>query len=230
MKLSVNLYQSSLQPVKVPVGLLLLLRVLLGLTLVLALLWSGLQWQQQQQQQQLAAQQQEQQSTLQQLDILQQTLVQRQPSAELTRQAQQIQQSIQQKEQLLAYLRQQNNGQAPAYAAVMAHLAAIDPAGLWLTGFSLGRNLQFQGVVRDSQLLPSWLKALGQQPQLQGLTLAKIQLSPMRLGQESTETTQDQTNQLPKTEWLTFDVNTAAWQSTVTPLPAVAASPADGGQ
>jgi Tfp pilus assembly protein PilN len=234
MKLRVNLYQSTLQPVKVPAGLLLLLRVLLGLTMLLALLWSLLQWQLQQQQQQLAVQQQEQQSSLQQLEILQQTLVQRQPSVELTRQAQQIQQSIQQKQQLLAYLRQQNNGQAPAYAAVMAHLAAIDPAGLWLTRFSLGSSLQFQGVVRDSQLLPVWLQALGQQPQLQGLTLATVRLNPLRTGQQTAVQQSDSTRAASDTEWLEFEVSTAAepaavvdaMRSVAAPLPPITSTPA----
>jgi Tfp pilus assembly protein PilN len=233
MKLRVNLYQSTLQPVKVPAGLLLLLRVLLGLTMLLALLWSLLQWQLQQQQQQLALQQQEQQSSLQQLEILQQTLVQRQPSVELTRQAQQIQQSIQQKQQLLAYLRQQNNGQAPAYAAVMAHLAAIDPTGLWLTRFSLGSSLQFQGVVRDSQQLPLWLQALGQQPQLQGLTLATVRLNPLRTGALTTSQQSDSTAASSPPEWLEFEVSTAAepaavvdaMRSVAAPLPPMTSTP-----
>ncbi len=197
MKRRVNLYQTVLQPVREQAGLALLLRVLLLLSLLLAGAWSWLQWQQQQQQQQLTLLQQEQQSSLQQLEILQQTLAQRQPSAELRRQAEQLQQSISQKQQLLTYLQQQSNSKAPAYAAVMAHLAQIDRAGLWLTGFSLGDNLEFHGVVRQSQLLPLWLQALGQQPQLQGLTLATVRLSPLQ-------------SAAAEPGWLTFIISTAA--------------------
>ncbi len=222
MKRRVNLYQTVLQPVREQAGLPLLLRVLLLLSLLLAGAWSWLQWQQQQQQQQLTLLQQEQQSSLQQLEILQKTLAQRQPSAELRRQAAQLQQSISQKQQLLAYLQQQNNTKAPAYAAVMAHLAQIDPAGLWLTGFSLGDSLEFHGVVRQSQLLPLWLQALGQQPQLQGLTLATVRLSPLQTPTAAASPASAAPAQVTATEpgWLTFVIRTAA----------TAAEPQSGGR
>lgn len=212
MKRRVNLYQTVLQPVREQAGLALLLRVLLLLSLLLAGAWSWLQWQQQQQQQQLTLLQQEQQSSLQQLEILQQTLAQRQPSAELRRQAEQLQQSISQKQQLLTYLQQQSNSKAPAYAAVMAHLAQIDRAGLWLTGFSLGDNLEFHGVVRQSQLLPLWLQALGQQPQLQGLTLATVRLSPLQSAAAVASEAAAMSPQSAAAEpgWLTFIISTAA--------------------
>lgn len=215
MKRRVNLYQTVLQPVQEKAGLALLLRMLLLVLLLLAGIWSWLQWQQQQQQQQLALLQQEQQSSLQQLEVLQQTLAQRQPSAELRRQAEQLQRSISQKQQLLAYLQQQNNGQAPTYAAVMAHLAQIDPTGLWLTGFSLGEHLYFHGVVRQSQLLPRWMQALGQHPQLQGLTLATVRLTPLQNTSAVVSDTDAISIQDAAAEqgWLSFVISTAATEA-----------------
>lgn len=212
MKRRVNLYQTVLQPVQEKAGLALLLRVLLLLSLLLAAAFSLLQWQQQQQQQQLNLLQQEQQSSLQQLETLQQTLAQRQPSTELRRQAEQLQQSISQKQQLLTYLQQQQQTKAPAYAAVMAHLAQIDPVGLWLTGFSLGEQYHFHGVVRQSQLLPRWMQALGQHPQLQGLTLATVRLSPLRSATAAVSNAVERPLQDTTAEpgWLTFVISTAA--------------------
>lgn len=212
MKRRVNLYQTVLQPVQEKAGLSLLLRVLLLLSLLLAGAWSLLQWQQQQQQQQLSLLQQEQQSSLQQLEVLQQTLAQRQPSTDLRQQAAQLQQSISQKQQLLTYLQQQQQTKAPAYAAVMAHLARIDPAGLWLTDFSLGEHLHFHGVVRQSQLLPRWMQALGQHPQLQGLTLATVRLTPQQnaAAVASEATAMSPQDAAAEQGWLTFVISTAA--------------------
>lgn len=199
MKLRVNLYQAGLQPIKVAASLPLLLR-LIGIVLMSLLAsWGWLQQQSSVLQQQVSTLQQQQQSQLQQLENLQQALAQRQPSVGLTEQAQHLQQSIRQKQQLLAHLTQQQSEQAPSFAAILQHLALIDPKGFWLTEFQLGADVRFKGVVQQSQQLPDWLTALGKHPHLQGLTMQHLQVQP-----------------LPNTTWLQFDMSTVSVESSVT--------------
>lgn len=182
MKLRVNLYQADLQPRFDKMTLSQLGRAAM-LVSVLLLLAAGLTYQQLsavRTEQQLVQQQQQQ--KMQELEIYQQTLSNRQPSAQLQQQATLLQQSIAQKQQLLSYLQQESSKAPPRYAGVMQHLDAIDPTGLWLTGFSLGTIQRFDGIATAGELLPEWLKALGAAPGLQGLHFSSVKMEPVHAG------------------------------------------------
>lgn len=182
MKLRVNLYQADLQPRFDKMTLNQLGRAVIWVSALL-LLAGGWAYQQvaAAKAQQQSVQQQQQQKT-QELETYQQALANRQPSAQLQQQAAVVQQSILQKQQLLSYLQHETSKAPPRYAAVMQHLDAIDPKGLWLTGFSLGTMQRFDGIAAEAGLLPEWLKALGAAPGLQGLHFSSVKVEPLGEG------------------------------------------------
>ncbi len=179
MKLRINLYQPALQPrlEKMPLNQVVWLVGLVLVLLTLGGLWNYQQLLQQRQQADLVGQQV--QSKLKELEVYQLSLAGRQPSAALQQQAQNLQQSISQKQQLLSYLKQEISKTPPQYSQVLSHLAAIDLPGIWLTSFQLGQQQQFRGVVKDSQLLPQWLQALGKNTLLQGQSFDGVKLQPL---------------------------------------------------
>ena len=194
MKLRVNLYQADLQPRFDKMTLSQLGRAFIWVSALL-LLAGGWAYQQvaAAKAQQQSVQQQQQQKT-QELETYQQALANRQPSAQLQQQAALLQQSISQKQQLLSYLQHETSKAPPRYAAVMQHLDAIDPKGLWLTGFSLGTIQRFDGIAAEAGLLPEWLKALGAAPGLQGLHFSSVKVEPFGEGRGE-EGDQDQIDQ-----------------------------------
>lgn len=225
MKLRVNLYQTVLQPrlEKMPLNQVVWLVGAVLVLLTLGGLWNYQQLLQQRQQADLVGKQV--QNKLKELEVYQLSLAGRQPSAALQQQAQQLQQSIAQKQQLLTYLRQEINKTPPQYSQVLSHLAAIDLPGIWLTSFQLGQQQQFNGVVKNSQLLPRWLQALGKNALLQGQSFDGVKLQP-----------------LAPAPYLSFEVSArpallvedALLQASLTLPPAVTeqtpATPASGGQ
>ena len=229
MKLRVNLYQAVLHPRLEKMTLNHSACSLSGalLEITLGSLWSYQQLLQQRQQAELVTKQV--QSKLQELEIYQQSLSGRQPAMNLQQQAQQLQLSLTQKQQLLGYLRQEISQSPPQYSEVLSHLAAIDLPGIWLTSFQLGQQQQFQGVVKNSQLLPQWLQALGKNASLQGQSFDAVKLQP-----------------LPQAPYLSFEVSArkaedsddalllepavVAPSVTQEPVAAPAAVPASGGQ
>lgn len=225
MKLRVNLYQTVLQPrlEKMPLTQVVWLVGAVLVVLTLGVLWNYQQLLQQRQQAELVGQQV--QSKLKELEIYQQSLAGRQPSALLQQQAKTLQQSISQKQQLLSYLKQEISQTPPQYSQVLSHLAAIDLPGIWLTHFVLGQQQQFSGVVKDSQLLPQWLQALGKNALLQGQSFDGVKLQP-----------------LVQAPYLSFDVSArpvivaedtllqAPVSAPAAAQPAAAVTPASGGQ
>jgi len=179
MKLRINLYQPALQPrlEKMPLNQVLRLVSFVLVLMTFGGLWNYQQVLQQRQQADLVGKQL--QSKLKELEVYQLSLVGRQPSVILQQQAQQLQQSIGQKQQLLNYLKQEISKTPPQYSQVLQHLAAIDLPGIWLTSFQLGQQQQFSGVVKDSQLLPQWLQALGKNTLMQGQGFDGVQLQPL---------------------------------------------------
>lgn len=179
MKLRVNLYQAALKPrlEKMTFNQSAWLMALALVCITFAGLWSYQQLLQQRQQADAIGKQV--QSKLKELEIYQQSLAGRQPAAQLQQQAAQLQQSIAQKQQLLSYLKQEISQTPPHYSQVMSHLAAIDLPGIWLTSFQLGLQQQFQGVVKNSALLPQWLQALGKNDLLQGQSFDAVKLQPL---------------------------------------------------
>ena len=179
MKLRVNLYQAVLQPrlEKMPLKQVVWLVGVVLVLVALGGLWTYQQLLEQRQQADLVGKQV--QHKLTELEAYQLSLSGRQPSAMLQQQAQQLQQSISQKQQLLSYLNQEISQTPPQYSQVLSHLAAIDLPGIWLSGFQLGQQQQFSGVVKDSQLLPRWLQALGKNALLQGQRFDGVKLQPL---------------------------------------------------
>jgi hypothetical protein len=179
MKLRVNLYQAVLQPrlEKMPLKQVVWLVGVVLVLLALGGLWTYQQLLEQRQQADLVGKQV--QHKLTELEAYQLSLAGRQPSAVLQQQAQQLQQSISQKQQLLSYLNQEISKTPPQYSQVLSHLTAIDVPGIWLTSFQLGQQQQFSGVVKDSQLLPRWLQALGKNASLQGQSFDAVKLQPL---------------------------------------------------
>lgn len=179
MKLRVNLYQAVLQP-RLEKMTLNQSAWFIGMALMLVALgglWSYQLLSQQRQQADLVGKQV--QNKLKELEVYQQSLAGRQPAALLQQQANQLQHSIDQKRQLLSYLKQEISQTPPQYSQVLSHLAAIDLPGIWLTQFQLGQQQQFQGVVKNSQLLPQWLQALGKNALLQGQSFDGVKLQPL---------------------------------------------------
>ncbi|MCT6698316.1 PilN domain-containing protein [Rheinheimera sp. 4Y26] len=182
MKLRVNLYQAALQPRHDKMTLPELIRAT-SLVLLLLLVGGGFAYQQlSTARAQFELAQTQQQHKVKELELYQQALSARQPSAQLQQQASVLKQSIAQKQQLLGYLQQENNKTPPQYAKVMQHLSDIDPKGLWLTGFALGGSEQFEGITKDAELVPRWLTALGAAPGLQGLEFSLVKLEPVAEG------------------------------------------------
>lgn len=177
MKQRVNLYQPLLYPVTERLSL---QRLVSGWLLLVGILLSGwfwLQYQQQQLAEQLAVQQQQLDVQLQEVQLYQQALQQRQPAVELTKQYELLQHRVLQKQQLLGYLAQQQQQAGQLYSPVLAHLLQIDRRELWLTAFSLQQqHSSFSGISLQPDKVPLWLEDLRRLDYFKGQRFSEVNM------------------------------------------------------
>jgi len=177
MKQRVNLYQPLLYPVTERLSL---QRLVSGWLLLVGILLSGwfwLQYQQQQLAEQLAVQQQQLDVQLQEVQLYQQALQQRQPAVELTKQYELLQHRVRQKQQLLGYLAQQQQQAGQLYSPVLAHLLQIDRRELWLTAFSLQQqHSSFSGISLQPDKVPLWLEDLRRLDYFKGQRFSEVNM------------------------------------------------------
>lgn len=177
MKLRVNLYVQSLQPVKEKISLKLLVGSTFGLCAVLMAMGLIMNTQADSKQAELAVLQQQVKAQEQQLAQLQATVGNRQPSAELVRQRADLSQIIRQKQKLLQFVQGEQLKTSVKYSPVFKYLASIDPEGFWLDGFSLNASSsQFSGYVTEPELLPKWLNQLSGTAFFTGHTFSQFEI------------------------------------------------------
>ena len=180
MKQRINLYQLALQPQRQTMALPSLF-ALLALVLVISLLgWGGLQWQQEKQlhlnaqaEQQLTRQQQ-------QLELLQQALLQRQPSSALITERDVLKRRVEQQIALQHYLSAQQITADYAYSTVLQQLLATDINSVWLTHFKLRPgSSELKGLTIAPAEVPGWLESLRHFDSFQGQRFNELRLSQL---------------------------------------------------
>lgn len=87
---------------------------------------------------------------------------------------------LKQREDLLAVLRTGGLGNSEGFARYLAALARQPMAGVWLTGFTIGGDeaeLQLNGRVLHSDLVPAYLRALNKEEVMRGRRIAEMRLT-----------------------------------------------------
>jgi hypothetical protein len=177
MKQRINLYQTSLQPIKETLALSSLLASMSLVLLTSLVLWAGLQWQQRQQlqlntqvEQQLIRQQE-------QLGLLQQALLQRQPANALISERDQIKRRVEQQIALQQYLVTQQVQVEYAYSAVLQQFTVVDINSVWLTHFILRPDSsELQGLTTVPAAVPGWLESLRNVGYFKGQRFSELRL------------------------------------------------------
>jgi hypothetical protein len=177
MKQRINLYQTSLQPIKETLALSSLLASMSLVLLTSLVLWAGLQWQQRQQlqlntqvEQQLIRQQE-------QLGLLQQALLQRQPANALISERDQIKRRVEQQIALQQYLATQQVQVEYAYSAVLQQFKVVDINSVWLTHFILRPDSsELQGLTTVPAAVPGWLESLRNVGYFKGQRFSELRL------------------------------------------------------
>ncbi|MDX1539555.1 PilN domain-containing protein [Arsukibacterium sp.] len=161
MKQRINLYQAGLKPQQQTMALSSLF-VLIVLVLTISLLaWGGLQWQQRQQMQLNSQTEQDLKRQQDQLGLLQQALLQRQPSSILIAERDQLKRRVEQQIALQHYLAAQQLRPDYAYSVVLQQLDNADITSVWLTQFTLRPgSSELQGLTLTPAAVPGWLESL----------------------------------------------------------------------
>lgn len=161
MKQRINLYQAGLKPQQQTMALSSLF-VLIVLVLTISLLaWGGLQWQQRQQMQLNSQTEQDLKRQQDQLGLLQQALLQRQPSSILIAERDQLKRRVEQQIALQHYLAAQQLRPDYAYSVVLQQLVNADITSVWLTQFTLRPgSSELQGLTLTPAAVPGWLESL----------------------------------------------------------------------
>jgi hypothetical protein len=87
---------------------------------------------------------------------------------------------LKQREELLAVLRTGGLGNTEGFARYLAAFARQPMAGVWLTGFTIGGDeseLQLNGRVLHSDLVPAYLRALNKEEVMRGRRVAEMRLT-----------------------------------------------------
>lgn len=180
MKQRINLYQSSLKPQQETLALSSLFGLLVLVLVVSMLAWGGLQWQQRQQiqvnkqaEQQLNRQQE-------QLGLLQQTLLQRQPSTVLVSERDQLKRRVEQQIALQHYLSAQQARTDYAFSVVLQQLVDADINSVWLTHFKLRPgSSELRGLTLKPAAVPGWLESLRHFDYFKGQRFNELRLSQL---------------------------------------------------
>ena len=87
---------------------------------------------------------------------------------------------LKQREGLLAVLRTGGLGNTEGFARYLGALARQPMAGVWLTGFTIGGDeseLQLNGRVLHSDLVPAYLRSLNKEEVMRGRRIAEMRLT-----------------------------------------------------
>lgn len=87
---------------------------------------------------------------------------------------------LKQREELLGVLRTGGLGNTEGFARYLAALARQSTPGVWLTGFTIGGDeaeLQLNGKVLYSDLVPAYLRALNKEEVMRGRRVAEMRLT-----------------------------------------------------
>lgn len=161
MKQQINLYQASLKPLKETLALSSLSVVMLLVLVVCLLAWGALQWQLREQLQ--LNKQAEQHLTRQQeqLGLLQQALLQRQPATAIVAERDQLKRRVEQQIALQQYLAAQQVRADYAYSIVLQQFINANIDSVWLTHFKLRPGTsELKGYTLAPAAVPGWLESL----------------------------------------------------------------------
>lgn len=180
MKQRINLYQAGLKPQQETMALSSLFGLLVLVLTISLLVWGGLKWQQRQQiqlnkqaEQQLNRQQE-------QLGLLQQALLQRQPSLALVSERDQLKRRVEQQIALQQYLAAQQVQADYAYSEVLQQLVDADINSVWLTHFKLRPgSSELQGLTLAPAAVPGWLESLRHFDYFQGQRFNELRLTQL---------------------------------------------------
>ena len=180
MKQRINLYQVGLKPQQETLALSSLFG-LLGLVLTVSLLlWAGLQWQQRQQMQVNKQAEQQLNQQQEQLGLLQQALLQRQPSKALVSERDQLKRRVEQQIALQRYLLAQQVRADYAYSKVLQQLVDADINSVWLTRFKLRPgSSELQGLTIAPAAVPGWLESLRHFDYFKGQRFNELRISQL---------------------------------------------------
>ena len=87
---------------------------------------------------------------------------------------------LKQREELLATLRTGGLGNTAGFSRYLAALARQSVSGVWLTGFTIGGDeaeLQLNGKVLYSDLVPAYIRALNREEVMRGRRIAEMRLT-----------------------------------------------------
>lgn len=161
MKQQINLYQAGLRPQKEVLALSSLASVMVVVVLLSLVIWGGLQWQQREQLQQNKMAQQQLNRQQEQLNLLQQALLQRQPATALVTERDQLKRRVEQQVALQQYLAAQQLRADYAYSLVLQQFTDANINSVWLTRFKLRPgSSELQGLTLSPAAVPGWLESL----------------------------------------------------------------------
>lgn len=161
MKQRINLYQAGLKPQQQTMALSSLFGLIVLVLTISLLAWGGLQWQQRQQMQLNSQTEQDLKRQQDQLGLLQQALLQRQPSSILIAERDQLKRRVEQQIALQHYLAAQQLRPDYAYSVVLQQLDNADITSVWLTQFTLRPgSSELQGLTLTPAAVPGWLESL----------------------------------------------------------------------
>lgn len=180
MKQRINLYQTGLKPLKETMALSLLFGLLLLALTIFLLAWGGLQWQQRQQVQLNSQAEQQLKRQHEQLELLQQALLQRQPSRVLVSERDQLKRRVEQQIALQQYLAAKQVHADYAYSVVLTQLVNADINSVWLTHFKLRPgSSELQGLTIAPAAVPGWLESLRHFDYFKGQRFNELRLTQL---------------------------------------------------
>lgn len=98
-------------------------------------------------------------------------------SADLDTGIKQAEQQVQALQQVLAQVQQGGVGSQQGFSAYFQALARQSMDGLWLTGFTVaGKQMEIAGRTLRPELLPEYLRRLGEETIMQGRTFAALEM------------------------------------------------------
>jgi len=113
-------------------------------------------------------------------------------------------------QQILGFVQKGQLGNEASYAAVMRALARRTMPGVWLTGVSLadgGHDLEIMGRALAPDLLPAYIRALGQESALAGKSLGSMTLRAPSLPSSSVPAVNAQAGEV--TGYVSFSLGSA---------------------
>ncbi|SNY58254.1 hypothetical protein SAMN06297280_3347 [Arsukibacterium tuosuense] len=180
MKQRINLYQAGLKPQQETMTLSSLFGLLVLVLTISLLVWGGLKWQQSQQIQRNKQVEQQLKRQQEQLGLLQQALLQRQPSQVLVFERDQLKRRVEQQIALQQYLAAQQVQADYAYSEVLQQLVDADINSVWLTHFKLRPgSSELQGLTLAPAAVPGWLESLRHFDYFKGQRFNELRLTQL---------------------------------------------------